>query len=260
MACLVVTGSMLTTNAAANDAVSAVNGKIDSMYGMINDTSSRSLSATISVPVGDSFGIQVDSLYQKVAERDFYGLGGHFFTRKSTKGLLGVIVGGVHSNAISNITLGLEGEYYFDWLSVGGTVGYDNVMKNSTQRVTFSPRLNSQRDFVMANIYLAAYPLDDLMVRFDYTSRLRRNFYDITVEYQTPVKGLAVFGDVGLGDNNFFQLLGGVRYYIGGNKTLKARHRTDDPSNFLNGVTGGAGVSTSTQGASTPPQAPRRDT
>ena len=239
---------MFSLNALGNDAVSALNGKMDASYGMINDTSSRALSGSISIPVGDSYGIQVDTMYQKVAERDFYGLGGHFFTRKSETGLLGLIVGGVHSNAISNVSVGVEGEYYFDMFSVGGFVGYDNVMKNSTQVITFSPKLNTSRDFVMANLNAAIYPMDNLMVRFDYTSRLNRIFYDLTVEYQTPVKGLAVYGDVGLGDNDFFQLLGGLRYYFGGNKTLKARHRQDDPPNFLNGVTGGAGLST-TQGS-----------
>lgn len=243
---------MFATASQGNDAVSAVNGKMDATYGMINRTSSRALTGTISAPIGDSYGIQVDTLYQKVAERDFYGLAGHFFTRKSTTGLLGMVFGGVHSNAISNITVGVEAEYYFDMVSVGGIVGYDNVMKNSTQVITFSPRLNTSRDFVMANLYAAVYPMPDLMLRFDYTSRLSRNFYDLTVEYQTPVPGVSVFGDVGLGDNNFFQLLGGIRYYFGAKKTLKARHRQDDPTNFLNGITGGAGNALTGQQSTTP--------
>jgi hypothetical protein len=252
--CLALAGCLTSLPTFANDAVSALNGKIDAAYGEINDTYSRGLSGSISLPVGDSYGIQVDTLYQRVAERDFYGLGGHFFTRKSDTGLLGLIVGGIHSNAISNVVVGLEGEYYLDRMTFGALAGYDTVMKNGTQRITFSPKLNTQREFVMANVYAAIYPMDDLMLRIDYTSRLHRNFYDLQVEYQTPIKGLAVFGDVGVGDNSFFQLLGGVRYYFGGSKTLKARHRQDDPSNFLNGATGGGGVATGTQGASPPPK------
>jgi hypothetical protein len=250
---LALAGCLLTSHATGNDAVSALNGKIDAAYGEINDTYSRSLSGSLSLPVGDSYGIQVDTLYQRVAERDFYGLGGHFFTRKSDTGLLGLIVGGIHSNAISNVVVGLEGEYYLDRLTFGALAGYDTVMKNSTQRITFSPKLNTQREFVMANVYAAIYPMDDLMLRFDYTSRINRNFYDLSVEYQTPIKGLAVFGDIGFGDNDFFQLLGGMRYYFGGKKTLKARHREDDPENFLNGSTGGGSLAAGTQGASTPP-------
>ena len=44
--------------------MSALNGKMDASYGMINDTSSRALSGSISIPVGDSYGIQVDTMYQ----------------------------------------------------------------------------------------------------------------------------------------------------------------------------------------------------
>lgn len=237
----------------ANEAVSALNGKIDAAYGTIHDTSSRAISATISAPVGDYFGVQIDTLYQKVAERDFYGLGGHFFTRKSSQGLLGLIVGGIRSNAVSNVTIGIEGEWYLDYFTVGGIVGYDSVMKSGSVISTYSPRLNTQRDFVLANLYAAVYPLPDLMLRFEWTNRLSRNFYDVTVEYQTPVDGLAIFGDVGVGDADFFQLLGGVRYYFGGKKSLKARHREDDPENFLNGVTGGSSLMTGAGQNSTPP-------
>ena len=224
--------------AAANDAVSALNGKIEGSYGEVNDSYSRGVAASLSVPVAESWGIQFDTLYQHAAEDDFYGAGAHFFTRKSEKGLLGLVVGGVHSGTIDNFAVAVEGEYYFPWLTVGGYVGYDNVQSNGTV-VTYSPRVTDHDDFAMANLYLAAYPLDNLMVRVDYNNRINRNFYNLTVEYLTPIKGLAAFGVIGLGDNDFFQLMGGVRYYIGAkDKSLKLRHRQDDPANILTSMQG----------------------
>lgn len=222
----------------ANDAVSALNGKIEAAYGEVNDTYSRGIAASLSVPVAQSWGIQFDTLYQHAAEDDFYGLGAHFFTRKSETGLLGLVVGGIHSGTIDNFAVAVEGEYYFPWLTVGGYAGYDNVQSNGTI-VTYSPRVTSHDDFALVNLYLAAYPMDNLMVRFDYTNRINRNFYDLNIEYQTPVNGLAAFGTIGFGDNDFFQLLGGIRYYIGAkDKTLKLRHRQDDPTNILTGMQG----------------------
>ncbi len=239
MACLALAGgTFLLLNSHANDAVSAINGKVEGNYGEVNDTYSRGIAASLSIPVAESWGIQFDSLYQHAAEDDFYGLGAHFFTRKSEKGLLGVVVGGIHSGTIDNFAVAVEGEYYFPWLTVGGYAGYENVQTNGTIS-SFAPRINNHDDFALANLYLAAYPTDNLMLRFDYTNRVNRNFYDFQVEYLTPVKGLAAFGVIGFGDGDFFQLLGGVRYYMGKtDKTLKLRHRQDDPTNILTGMQG----------------------
>ena len=64
------------------------------------------------------------------------------------------------------------------------------------------------------------------------------------MEWQTPVDGLAVFADGGVGENGYAHLLGGVRVYFGGSKPLKERHRQDDPSNinttFIGTTSGGS--------------------
>ncbi|MGV3663492.1 MAG: hypothetical protein ACO1TE_25195 [Prosthecobacter sp.] len=227
----------IATSTLSNDAVSAFNGKIEGTYGEVNDTYSRGIAGSLSIPVAESWGIQFDSLYQHAAEDDYYGLGAHFFTRKSETGLLGVVAGGIHSGTIGNFAVAIEGEYYLSWLTIGGFAGYDNVQSNGTM-VTYSPKVTNRDDFAIVNLYLAAYPTENLMLRFDYMNRIDKNFYDFQVEYQTPVPGLSAFGIVGFGDNDFFQILGGVRYYIGKDKTLKARHRQDDPTNILNNMQG----------------------
>jgi|UniRef100_UPI003784BEC6 hypothetical protein len=236
LASLAVLAGLLAINAQGNEAVSATNAKIEATYGGVNDTYSRGVAASLSIPVAESWGIQFDTMYNHAAEDDFYGAGAHFFTRKPEIGLLGLFVGGIHgASSMDNIAVAVEGEYYFDWLTVGAFVGYDHV-ENNGLRSTFSPRVNNHDDFVLANLYAAVYPVDNVMVRFDYTNRINRNFYDLTVEYQTPVKGLAAFVVGGLGDADFYQLMGGIRYYIGKDKALKRRHREDDPMNPLSGV------------------------
>lgn len=237
LACLtLVGGSVLLINSQANDAVSAINGKIEANYGSVNDTYSRGIAGSLSIPVAESWGIQFDSMYQHAAEDDFYGLGGHFFTRKPDVGLLGLFVGGIKSgSSMDNLAVAVEGELYYEKVSVGAFLGFDHIDRNGVNS-SFLPRTRNHDDFALANLYAAVYPVDDLMVRFDYTNRLNRNFYDLTVEYQTPVKGLSVFGVGGLGDGSFYQLMGGLRYYFGKDKNLKRRHREDDPINPLSGI------------------------
>jgi hypothetical protein len=212
-------------------AVSALNGKIDGHYGRIADTYSRGLSGSLSVPVGIEFGAQLDGLYAHANEDDFYGLGAHFFTRNPSKGLLGVVASGLYSGAIESYLAALEAEcYYFDFLTLGALVGYNNV-DTDVLVPTFNPDLAFRDDYIFAHIYASLYPMDDLMVRFDYRHIINRNLYGVTVEYQLPVPGLAVYGSFALGDNDYRHALGGIRYYFGARKSLKLRHRQDDPPN-----------------------------
>ena len=57
-------------------AVSAVNGKIDFHYGSVNDTYTRGVGGALSLPVGKSFGVQIDGLYVDGFSRGIYISGG----------------------------------------------------------------------------------------------------------------------------------------------------------------------------------------
>lgn len=220
-------------------AVSGINGKLDANYGVVNDSYIRGAAGSISLPLGQRFGAQFDALYQRGFDSDIYGLGGHFFARNPSKGLLGLAFGGLTSTDFTDLLVGLEGEYYFDKVTLGAFVGYNNY---DTHILPSFPGIADQSDFVAARLYAAIYPIDNLMLRLEYQNRFERNFYIAHLEWQTPVRGLALFVDGGVGDNSYSHLMGGVRIYFGGNKSLKDRHRKDDPSNINSGFvnTGGA--------------------
>lgn len=238
---------------AVEPAVSSVNGKVDTIYGAINRSYIRGMAGSVSLPIGQRFGAQFDALYAHGFETDIYGYGGHFFTRNPAYGLLGLAVGGFHSTDFNNVLVGVEGEYYFDKITVGGFIGYDNF--DSRVRSTFANRLNTQRSYAIARVYASAYLLDNLALTAEWQNRFNKNFAIVRMEWQTPVRGLALYVDGGLGDNHFRYLVGGVRYYFGGSKTLKDRHRKDDPDNINNvfSITDGGGVSGS---SSAPPSSP----
>jgi hypothetical protein len=215
--------------AASEPAVSAINGKLDTNYGAINRSSTRGLAGSLSVPVGQRFGAQFDGLYQHGFSTNIFGLGTHFFARDPGKGLIGLAFSGMMSQKFDDFIVGVEGEYYFKQLTLGAVVGYDNY--NSRVPTTF-PGLATHQSFAAARIYAAIYPMDNLMVSLEYQNRFNHNFYLVNVEWQTPINGMAIFANGGVGDNNFAQVMGGVRFYFGGSKPLKDRHRKDDPSNI----------------------------
>ena len=55
------------------------------------------------------------------------------------------------------------------------------------------------------------------------------------VEYQLDLawaSGLCVFAEGAIGEGSYDRWYGGIRYYFGSKKSLKLRHRTDDPSSL----------------------------
>jgi hypothetical protein len=243
-------GSPAPTIAAAADqpAVDGLNGKIDSFYGAVNRSYIRGTNAALSLPVGQNYGLQLDGMYARGFGTDILGYGAHFFRRDPSKYLLGLVAGALQSTDFNDVLAGVEGEIYFKNFTVGAFVGYNNF--DTRVASSFAPRVNAARDFVAARIYAAAYPVDNLMISAEWQNRFGKNFCIVGLEYQTPVRGLCLFVDGGLGDNDFRQLIGGVRIYFGGDKTLKARHRQDDPENITSVFSGTGG------GAIAGPQAP----
>ncbi len=238
--------------AASEPAVSGINGKLEANYGAINRSSTRGVAGSLSVPLGHRFGAQFDALYQHGFSTNIYGVGTHFFARDPGKGLIGLAFSGMTSQKFTDVIVGVEGEYYFKQFTLGAVVGYNNY--DSRVATTF-PGLATNQSFVAARMYAAIYPMDDLVVRLEYQNRFNHNFYVAHVEWQTPLRGVAVFADGGVGDNNYAHLMGGVRVYFGGSKPLKDRHRKDDPTN-INSTFLGTNSAGSTDTASSAPAGP----
>ncbi|MFM2169742.1 MAG: hypothetical protein RIS79_4113 [Verrucomicrobiota bacterium] len=249
------TPSAPTIAAAADQpAVSGLNGKVDSFYGAVNRSYIRGTNAALSLPVGQNYGLQLDGLYARGFETDIYGYGAHFFRRDPSKYLLGLAAGAIQSTDFNDVLVGVEGELYFKHFTLGAFAGYNNF--DTRVPSAFAPRVNTSRDFVAARVYAAAYPIDNLMISAEWQNRFGKNFCIVGLEYQTPVRGMSVFVDGGLGDNDFRQLTGGLRIYFGGDKPLKARHRQDDPENITSIFSGTGGAAISGPRAQTPAPAP----
>lgn len=217
----------------AGTAVSGMNGKVGVSTGSMDSDTGKNVMGSFSAPLGTNFGFQVDALYTDVAERDFYGLGAHLFWRDSDKGLLGITAGGVRENdVLDSWAVGTEGEYYLDKITVGAQAGVANIDYKGGS----APFISTDETDFYATAEVGFYPVDNVLVSLTYTRAFNNNLTQGQIEYQTPINGVSLFADVAQGDNDYDHALVGLRYYFGSDKSLKLRHRQDDPPNVLNAV------------------------
>ncbi len=114
--------------------------------------------------------------------------------------------------------IGLEGERYLNDFTIAGAIGQQGGDVDST---------------LYAGLDLRWYSNDNFMLEVgglhnDSTSALR-----LGAEFQPGESGLTLFVDAATGNNGFDYLLLGARWYFGESKSLKRRHREDDPVNAV---------------------------
>lgn len=231
----------------ANPAVSEINGKLGVMHGSMDSESTTSLEGSITWPVLESFGIQLDGLYSTMGQpsygfgnaddSDLGGVGGHFFWRDSETTMLGVEAGYVFGDPVDSWELGIEAEYYYKWLTIGGKAGFASISYDQPE-----PSIETDKDAFFCQVYLAAYPVDNLLLAAFVENRFDNTYFSIEVEYELPVPGLSVFANAMKGDHGYDHAFVGMRYYFGEDKPLRNRHREDDPRNTLTGIRHGIGT------------------
>lgn len=221
----------------AGDAVSELNGKMAFSSGDLDSNRGQNITGSISTPLSKNFGLQVDGLYTHVSKRDFYGAGAQIFWRDSEKGLLGVSFAGINENNMYSITGGLIGEYYLNMFTFSLNAGYSKIKYDFPV-----PFIETNETKPYAGGSIGFYPIDNLLFEFAYSYAFENYLYQCNIEYQTPLRGLSLFTDLAKGDQDYDQVLFGIRYYFGKQKTLKQRHREDDPQNAVNSVLANIGT------------------
>ena len=223
----------LTTalSAHAGDAVSSLNGKLGFNYGDYDSANGRTLTGSVAVPISTHYGAQFDGLYSRINSVDSYGAGGHLFWRDSSRGLIGFAAAGVDSVSTSTYEGGIEAEYYFRWLTPGIYTGYSTLRHQGS-----TPFIDTERTKPFGSVYLGIYPLPDLLIRPNFTRKLNNSYYGVEAEYTVRSSNFALTAEGTRGNHGFQQAQFGLRYYFGGKKSLKARHREDDPVNLIPGV------------------------
>jgi len=216
-------------------AVSSINFKIDGFGGYSQtenvDGGIFGGSGSVTVPLGERFGAQLDGMAASL-DGDFVGgVGGHLFWRDPSTGLLGAYGSYVtrDGSGIDAWRLGAEGELYLGQLSLEAIVGYEGVDAPAAISV------DDSNLFAVADA--AYYVTDDFRVAVGYRHVLGLHVGAAGFEYQLPydfVSGMSIFAEGRIGEDDYAGVWGGLRFAFGGeDKSLIRRHREDDPRNRL---------------------------
>ena len=225
-------------------AVSAINGKFEAIGGELNDSQLWAAAGSVAVPISGQFGAQVDGILADYSASDTYGIGLHGFWRDPEVGLAGFVVSHMDIGGTDINRYAAEGEYYLNNLTFAGTAGYQSGDSLET-------------GFGAADIRW--YATDDLMFEIGGSAISQARVGHIGVEWKAPVRfaGVSLFADGAIGTDSYDHVIGGIRIYFGGgDKSLKRRHREDDPINSLvtgvtsavSGVAGAAAAAGSSSG------------
>lgn len=255
--------SELPTFAQIKPAVDGVNGKVQ-VYGGAAQGNGISISAipglspnqpstgwnglggglgTISVPIGHSFGAQIDLGAGAFGNQPLGNAAGHLFWRDPDKGLIGVYgAGSLLSDRAGFWTAAGEFEAYLGrftgkaLLGVQGSSlyagGVNSLGFQSYDGLGGSNQANYFHDIVEATFY----PLDDLALTIGHVYSRGRNAVTGEVEYLLPQfsegkTATSAFVKAAYGSNDSSSIMGGIRIYFGNHeKTLIRRHREDDPA------------------------------
>lgn len=210
-------------------AVSGVNGKLELWGGTITDPDYSTFRAagSLSVPVGDDFGIQFDGAIGSIDDEIYGGGAVHMFTRDPEHYLFGVTGGYVATDGASLAAIGPEAELYLGRVSLeawGGWASFDS---------DFDP-LDETGGFFIGDI--AYYVTDDWRISAGVSSILGDNAFDLGTEYQFSAAGLplSLTADFKAYDDDRKSLMIGIKGYFGEpGKSLIDRHRQDDPPNRM---------------------------
>lgn len=199
---------------------------------------------TISVPIGHSFGAQLDMGAGALGNRPLGEAAGHLFWRDPDKGLLGVYGSGMLLG--SKVGRGVwtaagEFETYlgrFTGRAILGVQGSSAYTGNVSARYPSihgsNPAFNAA-DYFHDQVEATFYPLDDLALSVGHLYSFNRNAVTGEMEYLLPqFRGgdiaPSAFVSGAYGWNNASNIMAGIRIYFGNHdKTLIRRQREDDP-------------------------------
>jgi hypothetical protein len=209
-------------------AVSQLNGKLSAAGGYIEDgpfEGERTLGVgSLSFPLGCLIGAQIDVGGGTLDGDGWFGAGAHLFLRDPEQYLIGVHGQYIDLDGEDVFRIGPEFEFYADMFTISGWAAFESEDFN-----------NFNTDDFIAVLEGGLYITDNFRLNLGY-----RHFLDVDAgaagfEFQPEAFPVSFFADGMVGSDDFAQILGGIRIYFGGDdKSLKARHREDDPPDYFN--------------------------
>lgn len=235
--------------------------------------------ASATTPILHQFGFQLDGLLGYINRDDdipivgggsdsavdgemVFGVGGHLFWRDPMKALVGVTASYVefegddgafdffpleYAPGLSITRVGAEAELYLEQFTLAAGAGYQFI--DFTGDFVPHPNSGFEDDGLYGQLDLSWYATDNLVLSVGAATDPNTDILGTAgVEWAPAIEsfdGLALFADGAVGEDDYASASLGVRFYFGEGKTLKERHRFDDPvDNLPASVLATAGPST----------------
>jgi hypothetical protein len=219
--------TLSTGIALAGSAVESVNGKVEFKGGFeaLNGQAGQagvSGGASISVPLGDMFGLQTDFAAGTNSGSQLYGASTHLFMRNPDSYLVGIVGGGVWAPNSNSYYIGPEFELYsgnFSLEGVGSVMAQDISGVSSTS--------------LTGKLTAAYYATPGLRFEAGISDVAGYTSAHVGTEWQVAdASPLSLTLDGTVGDNSYLGVMGGLKLYFGGRgASLQERHRKFDPPN-----------------------------
>ncbi len=215
-----------TGAARADDpAVAAPNLKLSGQFGEVIDDYAWNVQGQFTAPLGERFGVAFEGGGGAINGHEFYGAGGHLFTRNPDAYLLGVF-GGYAEMGDFNIDIarvGAEAEFYLSAITISANAGYQ-----------FSSALG---DGAFGGLDLRWYVTKNFSLSVGGTiDEQERKTLTAATEWQpgfAALPGLAFNARGAWGEDDYQSVMGGMTYYFGDDASLIDRHRKYDPDSAL---------------------------
>ncbi len=225
-------------------AVSGINGKLDFSYlyldvdapvGVPVDSVDGGLAVgSITFPIKERFGLQIDAGFGRfdagstVGDIDSYGIGAHLFTRDPEVGLFGFYAHYLKTDfgplELDSTKFGVEAEWYVNNVTLEGFAGVDHIDSDTN-------------DETYANLdFTAAYYVNDnIRVEAGVLHQFDTTLGSVGFEAALPAfeNNTSIYANAEFADGETSARAGIRIYFGGGNKSLKDRHRQDDPKERL---------------------------
>jgi hypothetical protein len=223
-------------------AVDGINAKIDGYGGGANHSEGfYGATGSLSAPLAQQWGAQVDGRVQNADGIAAYGVAGHLFWRDPSIGLVGAYGSWWHWDgrdirdvghvSADSSAIAAQGEYYAGRWTLGGVAGIEMVSINAPAVLdAFVP--NRFFDSIRASYYVT----DNSKLSIGHVYSSGRHGLTLGAEQGFALGGgrmASLFAHARFAEGGHNSVLGGLRVYFGQrDKTLIDRHRQDDPEAF----------------------------
>lgn len=229
-----VAADLSAVPAMTRPAVDGINGAFELFGGGGDPGGIFGASGKVTIPVGTSFGTQIDATFASLDGDAFVSVADHLFWRDPAKGLVGIYGAYAHYSALDGVNAGriaVEAEAYLDRFTLRGIAGVEFGDKGTVTTATSISEFDMKTRFVDM-VDLVYYPTDDLSLFVGHRYTGGKNALALGGEFaflNTGPTSFSAFAEARIGEDDTAAWAGIKIRFGNSTKSLIRRDREDDP-------------------------------